>query len=255
MAFPRLNAFSYWVYLAAGLFIYASLLAGAAPNDGWFNYVPYALREYNPGAEHRLLCAGHDLPRRFDDGRRGEFRRHLPAHARARHVAQPRSHPHLGNGDDLRRQPSRRPVGQPRVLSLCGRTASSARTSSGRTAAAIRCSGSISSGCSRIPGSMSSCCRRWGLFPIPCPSSAAGRSSATRPVVIGTVTTMALGFGVWLHHMFATGIPVPGARLLQRRVLRDRHSERDRGLCVDRDDLDRPPGAHRSLSLLSPASS
>ena len=49
MAFPRLNAFSYWVYLAAGLFIYASLLAAAAPNDGWFNYVPYALREYNPG--------------------------------------------------------------------------------------------------------------------------------------------------------------------------------------------------------------
>ena len=28
MAFPRLNAFSYWVYLAAGLFIYASLARG-----------------------------------------------------------------------------------------------------------------------------------------------------------------------------------------------------------------------------------
>ena len=29
MAFPRLNAFSYWIYLAAGLFMYASFLAGA----------------------------------------------------------------------------------------------------------------------------------------------------------------------------------------------------------------------------------
>lgn len=40
MAFPRLNAFSYWIYLAAGLFLYASFLIGQAPNDGWFNYAP-----------------------------------------------------------------------------------------------------------------------------------------------------------------------------------------------------------------------
>ncbi|MGP3696688.1 cbb3-type cytochrome c oxidase subunit I [Rhodobacter sp. NSM] len=33
MAFPRLNAFSYWVFLASGLFIYASFLAGAVPNN------------------------------------------------------------------------------------------------------------------------------------------------------------------------------------------------------------------------------
>ena len=44
MAFPRLNAFSWWVYLASGLFIYASFLAGAVPNDGWFNFAPYSLR-------------------------------------------------------------------------------------------------------------------------------------------------------------------------------------------------------------------
>lgn len=49
MALPRLNAFSYWVYLFAGLFMYASFLWGAVPNDGWFNYVPYALKPYNPG--------------------------------------------------------------------------------------------------------------------------------------------------------------------------------------------------------------
>src|SRR6201992_3702369 len=58
MAFPRLNAFSYWVYLAAGLFIYASLLVAAAPNDGWFNYVPYALREYNPGPNLDFYALG-----------------------------------------------------------------------------------------------------------------------------------------------------------------------------------------------------
>ena len=40
MAFPRLNAFSYWVFLASGLFIYSSLLIGRAPDDGWFNYAP-----------------------------------------------------------------------------------------------------------------------------------------------------------------------------------------------------------------------
>ena len=36
-------------YLAAGLFLYASFLAGAVPNDGWFNYAPNSLKPYNPG--------------------------------------------------------------------------------------------------------------------------------------------------------------------------------------------------------------
>ena len=49
MAFPRLNAFSYWTFLFSGLFLYSSFLVGAAPNDGWFNYPPYASREYNAG--------------------------------------------------------------------------------------------------------------------------------------------------------------------------------------------------------------
>jgi cytochrome c oxidase subunit 1/cytochrome c oxidase subunit I+III len=49
MAFPRLNAFSYWLFLASGLLLYSSWTVGAAPNDGWFNYTPYASREFNPG--------------------------------------------------------------------------------------------------------------------------------------------------------------------------------------------------------------
>jgi cytochrome c oxidase subunit I+III len=49
MAFPRMNALSYWLYLGAGLFIYTGLFIGDAPNAGWFNYVPLAEKPYNPG--------------------------------------------------------------------------------------------------------------------------------------------------------------------------------------------------------------
>jgi cytochrome c oxidase subunit 1/cytochrome c oxidase subunit I+III len=48
MAFPRLNAFSYWVLLASGLFIYASVPFGLAPNNGWFNYAPLSETTYTP---------------------------------------------------------------------------------------------------------------------------------------------------------------------------------------------------------------
>jgi cytochrome c oxidase subunit I len=58
MAFPRLNAFSYWVYLAAGVFMYAGFLVGNGPNDGWFNYVPYAERNYNPGFNQDFYSLG-----------------------------------------------------------------------------------------------------------------------------------------------------------------------------------------------------
>jgi cytochrome c oxidase subunit I+III len=49
MAFPRLNALSYWIFLVSGVFLYASFPLGVAPNAGWFNYVPYASQEFNPG--------------------------------------------------------------------------------------------------------------------------------------------------------------------------------------------------------------
>jgi len=40
MAFPRLNAFGYWIVLFGGLFLTSSFLFGAAPNAGWFAYAP-----------------------------------------------------------------------------------------------------------------------------------------------------------------------------------------------------------------------
>src|SRR5438445_1539816 len=49
MAFPRLNALSYWLFLAAGIFIYTSVFLGLAPDQGWFSYVPLASKQYDPG--------------------------------------------------------------------------------------------------------------------------------------------------------------------------------------------------------------
>ena len=49
MAFPRLNAFSYWVFLFAGLLLYSSVLVGHPPDGGWFAYVPLTGKAYSPG--------------------------------------------------------------------------------------------------------------------------------------------------------------------------------------------------------------
>ena len=49
MAFPRLNAFSYWTFLFSGLLLYASPFLGAAPNGGWFAYVPLTGPQFSPG--------------------------------------------------------------------------------------------------------------------------------------------------------------------------------------------------------------
>jgi cytochrome c oxidase subunit I+III len=48
MAFPRLNAFGYWIFLFSGLFMYSSFLVGMAPNGGWFAYTPLTGPQYSP---------------------------------------------------------------------------------------------------------------------------------------------------------------------------------------------------------------
>jgi cytochrome c oxidase subunit 1 len=49
VAFPRLNAFSYWVYLFGSLFMNFSWVVGQAPNGGWFGYAPLTTNLYSPG--------------------------------------------------------------------------------------------------------------------------------------------------------------------------------------------------------------
>jgi cytochrome c oxidase subunit I+III len=48
MAFPRMNAVSYWIFLGSAVFLYVGLASGHAPNAGWFDYVPLASKTYDP---------------------------------------------------------------------------------------------------------------------------------------------------------------------------------------------------------------
>jgi cytochrome c oxidase subunit I len=54
MAFPRLNAFGFWIILFGGIFLESSFLFGTAPNVGWFNYAP--LNEITAGCGNAVQC-------------------------------------------------------------------------------------------------------------------------------------------------------------------------------------------------------
>jgi cytochrome c oxidase subunit 1 len=49
MAFPRLNAFSYWIYLAGGIMLWIAFLMNVGPEAGWFAYTPLSGPEYSAG--------------------------------------------------------------------------------------------------------------------------------------------------------------------------------------------------------------
>ncbi len=49
VAFPRLNAFSYWTFLAGAIVLKLSWFLGGATNAGWFGYAPLTGLEANPG--------------------------------------------------------------------------------------------------------------------------------------------------------------------------------------------------------------
>ena len=58
VAFPRLNAFSYWVFLLGGLFLNASWFAGAAPDAGWFGYAPLTSKPFSVGPRSDFWLLG-----------------------------------------------------------------------------------------------------------------------------------------------------------------------------------------------------
>lgn len=49
LPFPRLSAFGWWCYLFGGLFLYSSFIFGSVPDGGWFMYTPLTDSTYSPG--------------------------------------------------------------------------------------------------------------------------------------------------------------------------------------------------------------
>ena len=59
VAFPRLNSFSYWLYLFGSLVVMSSLLTpGGAPDFGWYSYAPLSEVQHTPGVGANLWLAG-----------------------------------------------------------------------------------------------------------------------------------------------------------------------------------------------------
>ncbi|WP_439546219.1 cytochrome c oxidase subunit I [Sandarakinorhabdus sp.] len=58
MAFPRLSAFGYWCYLFGGMILIIAMLLGVAPDGGWFMYTPLSSKIYTPGINADIWLIG-----------------------------------------------------------------------------------------------------------------------------------------------------------------------------------------------------
>ncbi len=58
VAFPRLNAFSYWVFLFGAILLQSGWFLGGSPNSGWFAYAPLTSIDFSPGAGMQYYTVG-----------------------------------------------------------------------------------------------------------------------------------------------------------------------------------------------------
>jgi cytochrome c oxidase subunit I+III len=58
LPFPRLSAFAFWTYLIGGLFFFSSLFFGMAPDGGWFMYPPLTSIRYSPAGNADFWLVG-----------------------------------------------------------------------------------------------------------------------------------------------------------------------------------------------------
>ena len=210
MAFPRLNAFSYWIFLASGIFLYASFAVAAAPNGGWFNYPPYTSRTYNPGINIDFYCLANIFIGISTTAGAINF---LTTTFRTRCAGMSVNRWPIVAWGTLTANTAAIPA-MP-VVSLAFFLLWLDRNFG--THFFMPASGNLAG----QPLLWQHLFWMWGhpwVYMIVLPAqgivSDAIATFCRRPlvgytaVVLATVSTMIIGFGVWVHHMFATGLPI-----------------------------------------------
>ena len=96
VAFPRLNMFSYWLFLFGGLIAASGFLTpGGAADFGWFAYTPLSDAVRSPERRRRPVDHGPVDGRSRHHPRRGQLHHHDHLHARTRHDDVPDADLHL----------------------------------------------------------------------------------------------------------------------------------------------------------------
>jgi hypothetical protein len=209
IAFPRLNAFSYWMYLPAARCSGSPSASTSAPTRLVQLRAAVGAGILARQARRHLGADDHLHRGRGAGGGGGDRRHHDPQAARAGHDARADAALRLGDAGRRADGDLLDAVGGA-DLGLADLGPAGRHPFLQPAEAAIACSGSTSSGSSAIPRSTSSSCPATGfvseivrdlqpppVFGYPAIVLLAGRH---RP----------LAFGLWVHHMFATGLPRQG---------------------------------------------
>ena len=211
LAFPRLNAFSYYVYLIGGLFLYTAFFLNTGPGRRLVRLRAALRPAVQPGQAGGRLGADDHLHRDLVAGRGGQPDHHHLQAAGAGDVAQPHPALRLGDagdlvhgglrhagGDAVEPDAGPRPAGRHPLLQP---GAGGRRAALAAPVLVLRPSGGLHH---LHPGDAGSCRRS-------SPPFTRREVFGYLALVLSLVATGFIGFGLWVHHMFATGLPQLGA--------------------------------------------
>jgi len=84
IAFPRLTAFSYWIYVAGGILLWVAFALNIGPDAGWFAYTPLSGPQYSPGKTRRHVGADDHVHGAVRPRCRDQYHRHHSQATRTR---------------------------------------------------------------------------------------------------------------------------------------------------------------------------
>ena len=207
IAFPRLNAFSYWIYLAGGILLWVAFALDMGPDVGWFAYVPLSGPQYGSGKRAdfwaqmitfteiaALAVAVEIVVTVLKQRAPGMSLDRVPLFVWSMLVT---------SFCVIMAMPAIMVASTSLILDRLVRTHSLIRQK-----AATCCCGSTCSGSLDIPRSTSSLLLpAVGMISSILPTFAQRPIFGYLPLVLALIATGILAFGLWGHHMFATGLP------------------------------------------------